>query len=87
MSVRTAARLPTFPSYRDRVVFFLNGQTAEMPGVARMKSCPVRLSDPAAWGRAYFSASATWRLTAMKLSGLTEIESMPHSTRKAANSG
>jgi hypothetical protein len=33
------------------------------------------------------SASATLRLTARKLSGLTEIESIPQSTRNSANSG
>jgi hypothetical protein len=33
------------------------------------------------------SAFATRCFTAMKLSGVTEIESMPHLTRKSANSG
>jgi hypothetical protein len=33
------------------------------------------------------SASATARIVVMKLSGLREIESIPSSTRKAANSG
>ena len=33
------------------------------------------------------SASATWVFTARKLSGTTEIESMPQSTRNSANSG
>ena len=33
------------------------------------------------------SAAATRRLTAMKLSGLTDMESMPHATRNSANSG
>jgi len=33
------------------------------------------------------SLIATFRFTEMKLSGLTEIESMPHSTRSWANSG
>jgi len=33
------------------------------------------------------SAAATWRLTARKLSGVTETESIPHSTRNSANSG
>ena len=37
--------------------------------------------------RARASAAATWRLTATKLSGLTDIESMPHPTRNSANSG
>ena len=67
----------------------LNGQTAEMPGVAMNRDVrkPGRDRAPAWTTRCYFSASATWRFTAMKLSGLTEIESMPHSTRNAANSG
>lgn len=34
-----------------------------------------------------FSADATVRFTATKLSGVTEIESMPHSTRNVAKSG
>ncbi len=33
------------------------------------------------------SAAATLRFTAMKLSGLTDTESMPHATRNSANSG
>ncbi len=33
------------------------------------------------------SAAATSRLTAMKLSGVTEIESMPHPTRNRAKAG
>ena len=33
------------------------------------------------------SAAATRRLTAMKLSGLTDIKSIPHATRNSANSG
>ena len=37
--------------------------------------------------RACASAAAMWRLTETKLSGLTDIESMPHSTRNSANSG
>jgi hypothetical protein len=33
------------------------------------------------------SVAATFSLTAMKLSGLTEMESMPQRTRNSANSG
>ncbi len=35
----------------------------------------------------FASAAATVRFTVMKLSGVSEIESMPHSTRKAAKPG
>lgn len=50
-------------------------------------ACPRRFGYKFYWRMALFSAAATLRFTERKLSGLTEIESMPHSTRNSANSG
>src|SRR3546814_3764245 len=44
-------------------------------------------AQPACALRPPLSAAATSRFTAMKLSGLTDIESIPHATRNAAKAG
>ena len=54
------------------------------------KMAPNKLSQqdkPCVFLHILFSAAATWRFTAMKLSGVTERESIPHVTRNSANSG
>ena len=50
------------------------------------RACPVT-SPVRAGAPGYLSASATWRFTARKLSGVTEMLSIPACTRSFANSG